>query len=414
MNFYLAWIIGFLTLVFLLDTTSDLLNLNYLKQDLPAEFQGIYDSEKYSQSLSYQREGTYFEFIRRTFFFGLTLLFILLGGFNSADQFARSFHYNTVITGLIFIGTLSFIRFCFQLPFSLYDTFVIEEKYGFNKTTVATFFLDILKGTLLGVILGAPIFAGIVYFFETAGMYGWLYSWMAVTFFQIVLAYIAPAIIMPLFNKFSPLPDGKLRQAIEEYARKKNFKLQGIFTMDSSKRSTKSNAFFTGFGRFRRLVLFDTLVEKHSTEELMAVFAHEVGHFKRKHIIKSMILSIVTLAITFYLFGLFLNNPDLFLAFRMSEVSVYASLIFISILYSPLARVLSIFTQRLSRKYEFEADEFAYQTYGHAEMLISALKKLSRDNLSHLTPHPLKIILDYTHPPVLDRINALRQLAKSS
>jgi STE24 endopeptidase len=217
---------------------------------------------------------------------------------------------------------------------------------------------------------------------------------------------------MPLFNKFSPLPEGELRSAIEAYARKRNFKLSGIFTMDSSKRSTKSNAFFTGFGKFRRLVFFDTLISKQTTEELIAVLAHEIGHFERKHIIKSMVLSIITTGIVFYTFALFLNNPDLFAAFKMESISVYASIVFVGFIYSPLLRFLSIFTQKLSRKHEFEADDFAVETYGRPELLISALKKLSVDNMSHLTPHPLKVILDYTHPPILERIKALQEQIK--
>jgi STE24 endopeptidase len=223
---------------------------------------------------------------------------------------------------------------------------------------------------------------------------------------------LAPVFILPLFNKFSPLPAGPLKKAIEKYSKSTGFQIQGIYTMDSSKRSTKSNAFFTGFGRFRRLVLFDTLIETQSIEELTAVVAHEVGHFKLKHIFKSMAVSLVSSAALFYSFGLFLNHPKLFEAFQMTQTSTYASLIFIGILYGPVTSVLSIFTQWMSRQYEFEADAYSVKTYAQPEKLISALKKLSVDNLAHLTPHPLKVILDYSHPPVIQRIKAIQRNAK--
>lgn len=412
MNLYLAIILTLILGVYLLETTADLLNLGRLQGELPAEFKGVFDPEKYSVSLRYQKEGTRFEIIRKTISVGVTVVFILLGGFNWIDQIAQSFHFGSIVTGLIFVGILSTLKFLFQLPFSIYDTFVLEEKYGFNKTTPKTYCLDLIKGTILGGILGGIVFSGIVYFFESFGPNAWFYSWIALTLFQIMLLYLAPAVIMPLFNKFSPLPEGELRSAIEAYAKKRKFQLSGIFTMDSSKRSTKSNAFFTGFGKFRRLVFFDTLITKHTTEELIAVLAHEIGHFERKHIIKAMILSILTTGIVFYTFALFLNNPELFAAFKMESISVYASIVFVGFIYSPMLRFLSIFTQRLSRKYEFEADDFAVETYGRPELLISALKKLSVDNMAHLNPHPLKVILDYTHPPILERIQALQDKIK--
>jgi STE24 endopeptidase len=410
MNIYLFFILTCLILVFSLDTLADVLNLTRLRGELPEEFQGTFDPKKYSESLLYQRDKVRFELLQKTVALLLVIPFIFLGGFNAVDEFARSFTHHPMAMGLLFVGTLSVLKFLTQLPFSIYETFFLETHYGFNKTTPVTFVMDIAKGAVLGSILGGIIFSGIVYFFQTAGPQAWLYSWLAFTTFQIVLMYLAPAVIMPLFNKFNPLPDGPLKKAIQEYAQTRNFQLSGIFTMDSSKRSTKSNAFFTGFGRFRRLVLFDTLISKHTLEELVAVLAHEIGHFERKHIVKSMVISIFTTGLLFYTFALFLNNPDLFAAFKMEHISVYASVVFVGFVCSPFLRLLSFFTQMMSRKHEFEADEFAVQTYGSPEVLISALKKLSVDNLSHLTPHPLKVALDYTHPPILERIQALRRL----
>lgn len=408
MNFYLVFILSFITIVYFLENLADWFNLKHLKDEIPNEFAELYDHKKYQESLQYQRENAYFELFRKTFFFVVTLLFILLGGFNWIDQFANSFGYHQLITSLIFIGTLGLLRSLLQLPFQIYDTFVLEDKFGFNKTSIKTFFQDLIKSSILAVVLGGLIFVGLVSFFEYAGPRAWLYSWLAVTTFQVLLLYLAPTIILPLFNKFSPLEEGPLRTAIEKYASTRNFHLDGIFTMDGSTRSTKANAFFTGFGRFRRLVLFDTLISKQTTEELVAILAHEIGHFEKKHILKSILLSVITTGIMFYAFSFFINNRELFRAFRMENISTYASLVFIGFLFSPILRIMSIFTQKLSRKYEFEADEFSKLTYGHPEALISALKKLSMDNFSHLTPHSLKVILDYTHPPVLQRIKALR------
>ena len=408
-NPYLLCILFFLVGVFFLDTLADLLNISHLNEKLPEEFAGIFNPQDYQKSLHYQKDSVYLELTTRFFFLLISLFFILGGGFNAVDHFSRQWNLNSILTGLIFVGTLSLLKTLLQIPFSLYDTFVLEERYGFNKTTLSVFFSDLLKAGLLGVVLGGLIFSGVVYFFESVGPQGWLISWIAVTVVQLLLIYLAPAFLMPLFNKFTPLAEGPLKNAIEDYAEKSGFHLSGIFTMDSSKRSTKSNAFFTGFGKFRRLVLFDTLVSKHTTDELVAILAHEVGHFKKKHILKSMILSILVSGLYFYGFGFFLNNPQLFRAFQMDKTSVYASIVLIGFLTTPVSRIFAIFSQKISRNHEFEADAFAKETYGHPEILISALKKLSVDSLSHLTPHPLKVALDYSHPPVTQRIRELER-----
>lgn len=409
-NGYLAFILGLMLASFLLDLLANTLNTIHLQPELPKDFEGIYDVEKYRKSILYQRDGFRFETLQATVGFVVTVFFILTGSFNSVDQFIRGFGLNETLTGVIYVGALLGLQFLFNLPFSIYDTFVFEEAYGFNKTTPMTFVTDIIKGTILAALIGGPIFALVIWFFGSAGTYGWLYSWIAFSGLQILLTFLAPAVIMPLFNKFEPLAEGELKKDIESFAVQENFVLNGIFKMDSSKRSTKSNAFFTGFGKFRRLVLFDTLIEKQTPVELVAVLAHEIGHFKRKHIQKSIILSIVTTGVVFFVLGLFLNNSGLFAAFAMTHISVYASIVFVTFLLSPFMKILSIFTHLLSRKHEFEADEYAARTHKNPEALISALKKLSMDNLSNLTPHPLKVFLDYTHPPVLQRIEALRRL----
>ncbi len=410
MNPYFLAILILLTGETALDDGADFLNIRNSDPKLPEEFQGVYDSQKYQTSLSYQLEGTRFEIFRRTFSQAVTIVFWLVGGFALVDEVARVLGLGEIATGLVFTAILLCLKALLQLPFSIYDTFVIEKKYGFNKTRPGTFIGDLVKGLLISVVLGAPILAGIFYFFEKLGPHAWVYAWIAFTLVQLLLTFLAPAILMPLFNRFSPLPEGKLKGEIEDYARSQEFKLGGIFTMDSSKRSTKTNAFFTGFGKFRRLVLFDTLIEKQTPEELVAIVAHEIGHFKERHILKSIGLSVVSTAAMFYAFSLLLDNRELFAAFGMKKLSVYASLIFIAFLFSPVFRFLSILTHGLSRRFEFEADAYSARTYGKAEALVSALKKLTMDNLSNLRPHPLKVALDYTHPPVLERIRVLRFL----
>ena len=399
--------------VFLLETAADYLNFTRLSDPLPDEFKDSIDSEKYQLSLEYQKERTKFEITQRLILLTLTLSFILGGGLNSLDLFIRKFQLNSILTGVIFIGSLTLLSLIIQLPFSWYETFTIEEKYGFNKITPSLFFQDRIKEILIGICIGGPILFGILYFFNHTGSHAWLYCWLALSVFQILLIYLGPALLMPLFNRFEPLQEGSLKQSIELYVKTRNFKLSGIYTMDGSKRSTKSNAFFTGFGKFRRLVLFDTLILKNSEAELVSILAHEIGHFEKKHILKTMALSWITTGILFYFLGLFLNHPALFSAFQMSQISTYASIIFISIFFEPILRIFSVGGQMISRIHEFEADAFSVQTYKNPELLISALKKLSLDHLSHLTPHPLKVTLDYSHPPILERIKRIRKHTQS-
>jgi STE24 endopeptidase len=396
----------------LLDLIVETLNVRHSGSELPVEFAGVYDAEKYEKSQDYLKEHTRFSLIESTFFKIVIVLFILLGGFNAVDLFARNFNAGSIVTGLIFAGMLIYASSLIGLPFSVYKTFVIEEKYGFNRTTVKTFVLDVVKSFILIAVIGGIIFSVVIWFFEFAGNFAWLYCWMALTLFQLFLTFIAPVVIMPLFNKFTPLDDEELKNAIEEYADKQKFALKGIFKMDGSRRSAKANAFFTGFGKFRRIALFDTLIEKHTVPELVSVLAHEIGHYKKKHIFKSIIITIITSGVMFYILSIFINNPDLFAAFKMENTSIYASLFFFSFLYTPVNMFISIFSNILSRKNEYEADRYAVQTYKASDAFISALKKLSVSNLSNLTPHPLKVFFDYSHPPVLKRIEAIRRISE--
>lgn len=409
MNTFTIIILAAILIDFTLGIISNKLNLKSLSKELPDEFEDIYDEETYAKSQEYTRVNTKFGFITGTFDLLLLLAFWFAGGFNWLDQWARSFEFGVIGTGLIFIGALVIGKVIISLPFSIYSTFVIEERFGFNKTDAKTFVADRLKGLALSVLIGGPLLAGIIAFFEYGGAWAWVYAWLAVTAFSLIMQYVAPTWIMPLFNKFEPLEDGELRQAIEEYADKVDFPLQGIYVMDGSKRSSKSNAFFTGFGKNKRIALFDTLIENHTTEELVAVLAHEIGHYKKNHIVKNMTISILHTGIMFVLLSIFLQVPALFDAFFMEEMSVYAGLLFFGLLYSPVETVLSIFMQMMSRRHEYEADHFAASTIEKSEAMVDVLKKLSKDNLSNLTPHPFYVFLNYSHPPALKRIKAIRR-----
>ena len=410
MNIYALLIIFFLIFVYAVRTIADYLNVKNISQNIPEEFRDYYDRAKYAKSQEYLREKTRFCVNCATFFILAQIIFITAGGFNIVDKFARSFGLGDILTGLIFAAALLLINSLLKVPFCAYDTFVIEEKFGFNKTTVKIFISDLLKSWLIGGIIGAAVFAVIIRFFTKFGSSAWLYSFTAAALFQMALIFIYPALIMPLFNKFTPLEDGELKASVENYAGKENFKMKGLFTMDNSKRSTKSNAFFAGFGKFRRIVLFDTLIQKHTVDELTSVLAHEMGHFKLGHIIRQMIFGFASLAFMFFLLSVFIKSPWLFEAFRMESRSVYAGIIFFGFLYSPVSMIIGIISAALSRKHEFEADAYAVKTYKKPEAMIEALKKLSVDNLSNLHPHPMKVFLEYSHPPVLDRIEAIRKI----
>ncbi len=409
MNGYLIFILALLVFSWLLSLIVETLNVRNVSTGIPEEFHGIYDEEKYKKSQCYLKENTRFGQIQAGIMLPLTIAFILLGGFSRINSIAQAASEHMIVQGLVFGAILMLISQIAGLPFSIYSTFVIEEKYGFNKTTALTFVIDILKGWLLAVLLGAPIFALILWIFDAVNL-AWLWAWGSLSVIQLFILFIAPVAILPLFNKFTPLEAGELRSKIEEFAAAQNYTLSGIFKIDGSKRSTKSNAYFTGFGKTKRIALFDTLIDNHSTGELVGVLAHEIGHCKRGHIKKSIVISLASSLLMFFILSLFITQPGLYKAFGIVESTpLYAGLIFFGFLYAPISMALGLFNNILSRKHEFEADAFAAETTKAPGEMIGALKKLSVDNLSNLTPHPLKVFLEYSHPPVLERIKALRK-----
>lgn len=410
MNIYAVIILLALAVNYLLNLVSDILNLKALRSPLPEEFRDVCDEETYRKSQEYTRVRTRFGLVTSTFSLVVLLIFWFAGGFNWIDQMVRGFGYGTIVSGLGFIGILMLGQSILSLPFSIYSTFVIEERFGFNKTTPATFTADLFKSLSLGVLLGGPLLAGVIAIFEYLGAEAWLYAWVVVILFSLFVQFIAPTWIMPLFNKFTLLEDGELKQAILNYADKVSFPLRGIYKIDGSRRSGKSNAFFTGFGKNKRIALFDTLIDNHTVPELVAVLAHEIGHYKKKHIPRNMAASFLHTGVMLFLLSLFIRVPGLHEAFFMEEVSVYAGLLFFGLLYSPIEMILSVVMQAFSRKHEFEADRYAAETTGDPESMVSALKKLSADNLSNLTPHPFHVYLNYSHPPVTERIRAIRNV----
>ncbi len=330
------------------------------------------------------------------------------GGFNWLDQIVRSWNYGPILTGILFIGILGFAGSLLSLPFDMYGTFVIEEKFGFNRTTIRTFILDRLKGLLLAVGLGVPFLAMILWFLDAAGDLAWLYCWLFSTAFMFLIQFIAPIWLMPLFNKFTPLPDGELKKAIADYAASVGFGFKDVFAVDASKRSSKANAFFTGFGKNKRIALFDTLVEQQTVPEVVAVLAHEIGHYQKKHVPIMMVVNILHTFLIFYLLSIFLKSSGLYDAFYMQHPSTYAGLVFFGMLYEPISFLLSIVLNALSRKHELQADHYAVSTLRESEDLISALKKLAVKNLSNLGPHPFFVFLNYSHPPLVERIEKMR------
>lgn len=387
---------------------ADFLSLTKEKREgVPPELADLYDEEKLKKSRAYLVDRTWLSFVARELWLVAKLALLLTGAFGLIDAAARNLGFGPVLSACVYFLALGALSQLLALPLSWFATFRLEQKYGFNRSTQATFFLDRLKGWALGIVIGGALLAGVVWFFLQSED-AWLYAWGFLSFMQILISFLAPVLLMPLFNKFQALPEGELRSAIESYAKKEAFKMQGVFTMDGSKRSARANAFFTGFGKFRRIVLFDTLIEKHPVPELVAVLAHEVGHFKRKHILKLVGISLTTSFALFYALSLLVRNETIAYALGFPAPSLTAGFTAAILLYGPLSLVLDLLANALSRKFEFEADAFAARTAGGGATLAQALKRLSADNLSSLNPHKLSIWLEYSHPPVVERVRALK------
>ena len=401
-------IIAIVVLDFAFERFLGFLNTTRWSDKLPEELKDIYDPKEYKRSQQYLRANYRFGLLTSTISFMAMLAMIIFGGFAWVDDMVRDFTTNPVWMTVLFFGILYIAADILSTPFALYDTFVIEEKYGFNKTTPKTYVLDKIKGWIVGGIIGGGLLALIVWLYTLAGEWFWLLAWGAVSVFSIFMSMFYSNLIVPLFNKQTPLPEGELRDEIESFANKVGFKLKNIYVIDGSKRSTKANAYFTGLGPKKRIVLFDTLIENHSRKELVAVLAHEIGHYKKKHTTLGLILGIVQTGIVLYILNLFIGNPLLSQALGAEQGSFHMGLLAFGILYSPISTVLGILMNVISRKHEYAADRFATVHYD-GSALREALKKLSVKNLSNLRPHPAMVFVHYSHPPLLKRLEGIRE-----
>lgn len=392
---------------YVISSVSSFLDLGNINPDIPDHFKKAYDKKKYAKSQEYLKTKTKFSLVSSTFSIVLIFLVIHLGIFGVLNEFVNLQTNHFILQGLLFISIIYIFQDIISLPFSLYSTFVIEEKFGFNKTTVGLFISDKIKGYAIFIVMGSIIITPILYLFHEYENFGWLIAWSLLTLFMIAVQPLFVHVISPMFNKFTPLEDGELRTAIEKYTTQIDFPIARIDIMDGSKRSAHSNAYFSGFGKSRRIAIFDTLVENHTNDEIVSVVAHEVGHYKLKHIIHGTIIGIIETGIMLFVFNFIMNDYALFRVFGVNDLSVHAGLIFFSMLYAPVTMITSVISSAISRKNEFEADNYSLQTTKNKEALISMLVGLAANNLSHLTPHPFKVFLSYSHPPTIDRIKAL-------
>jgi STE24 endopeptidase len=401
-------LISILIISFIVDKVLDALNAKHYKDPIPPELSDVYEEEDYLKSQNYKKANDRFSSIASSISLVVTLFFFYLDGFAFVDEWARTFSDNTIIIALLFFGSIMFVSDLLSTPFNYYHTFIIEEKFGFNKTTLKTFLVDKIKGWLISAILGGLLLSTIIWFYEAVGSNFWLYAWGIIAVFVFFINMFYARLIVPLFNKQTPLCDGSLKTKIQDYAQKVGFKLDKIVVIDGSKRSTKANAYFSGFGSEKRVTLFDTLIKDLEEEEIVAVLAHEVGHYKRKHILFNLIISILIMGFTFWLLSLFIGNPILSEALNVASPSFHIGLIAFGILYSPISELTGLIMNFISRIFEYQADNYAKETFDAAP-LISGLKKLNKNSLSNLTPHPAYVFVYYSHPTLLQRYHNMKK-----
>jgi len=399
-------IVAILIADFILERILSFLNYKSLGQAVPDELKGTYDEEKYAKQQKYEKENIRFSVISSVFSSILIFLMLFFDGFAFVDSFARSISADPVLSALIFFGILLITFDLINSPFEIYDIFVIEQKYGFNKTTPLTYFLDKIKGWLIGGIIGGIILSLIVIFIQKFPDTFWIFAWITITFFMIFFTMFYSSVIAPLFNKQTPLEEGELKSGITSFAQKTGFKLDNIYVIDGSKRTTKANAYFSGLFSKKRIVLFDTLIKELTPGQIIAVLAHEIGHYKKKHTLMMILFSVIQTGGLLFVLSLFIGNSVLSSALGAEAHSIHMAIIAFGILYVPISTITGIFLNMLSRKHEYEADNFASK-YFSAEELSGALKKLAENNLSNLTPHPLYVFFHYSHPPIGERIRNL-------
>jgi STE24 endopeptidase len=407
-GFVLCTLLGY----YLLDSIAKILNLRSSKTQIPSEFADVYDEVRYRRSQEYTIANTRFELVQAACSLMALLIFWFSGGFEFLDQWVRQFGLSNTVAGLLYVSILCIAREAISLPFEVYHTYVIEQRFGFNRTEVKTFILDRLKGWLVSGLLLCLFLFIVLTLFTFFGKNAWIVAWACTATLSSLLMYLAPTLILPLFFKFSPLPEGALRDELTALCARQRFPVRELLVIDGSRRSSKANAFFTGFGSNKRIALYDTLIVSHTVPELLAVLAHEIGHFKRNHIIQHFIFGQLNLLVLFFAASLCVDRPEIFAAFGVTTPSLYVGLALFLILVRPATVLIGVAANYFSRRHEFEADRFAAEAMGDPNPLIRALKRLSKDSLSNLTPHPLLVALRFTHPSVLARVLALRKTEK--
>ena len=400
-------LIAIIILNFFKDSILDYLNSKYFDNKIPEIISDIYDKEKYLKSQEYKKTQYKFNRISSTYSLLILLLFFYFDGFLILDNYCRSLFDSELIISLSFFGIIYFGNDLLSIPFSIYHTFIIEEKFGFNKTTKKTYIIDKLKSWLLTILFGGGILSFIIFQFESVGQNFWIVAWIFISVLTLLINGLYAQIIVPLFNKQTKLEDGELKSEIEKYSKKVGFNLSNIFVIDGSKRSTKANAYFSGFGKQKRVTLYDTLINKLTKNQIVAVIAHEIGHYKKNHIIFNLLFSIIQSGIMLYILSLLIYMPIFSEALNIENHSFHIALITFSILYTPISEISSLIFNLFSRKFEYEADEYADKSFD-GKYLIEALKVLTKDSLSNLTPHPKYVWWHYSHPTLLERINQLR------
>jgi STE24 endopeptidase len=393
-----------------------LLNLRHARKNaaaVPPAFVGVVDADTYARSVSYTLARERFGLLADGVSSAALLAVVLTGAFGVLDGLVRSLPVHRFLQGVLFIAAVSFFFWLIGLPFSLFSTFSIEERFGFNRMTPMLFLTDTLKGFAISAVIGVPVLLGLFWFMDAAGKLWWVWAFGAMALFQLVMTVLAPLVIAPLFNKFTPLPDGRLKDGILALAQKLGFRTRGVFVVDSSKRSRHSNAYFTGLGRSKRIVLFDTLVQSSSEEEILSVLAHEIGHEKRNHLKKGLALTLAMTLVGFFVLGLLLHWTPLYRAFGFRQDGSHALLVLLAFCSGPIMFFLQPLFSARSRKHEYEADRFAVQGVGSAAGMKSALLRLSKDNLSNLAPHPLYSFFHYSHPTLAERLAALERFERA-
>jgi|TARA_B100001094_G_scaffold325339_1_gene379508 STE24 endopeptidase len=400
-------LITIIVLNFLKDSILDYLNSTFFNKEIPVILSDIYDEKKYLKSQEYKKIQYRFSRIFNIYSFLILMLFFYLDGFLIVDNYSRSLFESELVISLSFFAIIYFGNDILRIPFSLYNTFIIEEKFGFNKTSIKTFINDKLKSWLLTILFGGGIISFIIFQFESIGQKFWIVAWIFISVLTVLINGLYTQVIVPLFNKQTKLEDGELKSEIEKYSKKVGFNLSNIFVIDGSKRSTKANAYFSGFGKQKRVTLFDTLINKLNKEQIVAVIAHEIGHYKKNHIIFNLLFSIIQTGIMLYILSLLIYMPIFSEALNIENHSFHIALVTFSILYTPISEISSIIFNLFSRKFEYEADEYADKSFD-GKYLIQALKVLTKDSLSNLTPHPKYVWWHYSHPTLLERINQLQ------